>query len=121
MSTINRLGIWMDHSIAYLIEFSTGTFESKYIKAKFAGQLRPIELANEGFASDDYEQNEQIEYYTSIGDVIKDYDEVLLFGPSDAKIECFNVLKANHDFDKIKIETKQMQRYFEDSRINYCL
>jgi len=40
-----------------------------------------------------------------LGGFIEDYDAVLLFGPTDAKVELFNLLKADKQFDKIKIET----------------
>ena len=38
--------------------------------------------------------------------VINDYNEVLLFGPTDAKTELFNVLKNNRQFEKIKISVQ---------------
>jgi len=37
---------------------------------------------------------------------LKDYEEVLLFGPTNAKNELFNLLKDDRHFEKIKIEVK---------------
>jgi len=48
--------------------------------------------------------------------VIKNYDEVLLFGPSEAKAELYNILKAEHQFTKIKIEIKQTDKLTENQQ-----
>ena len=37
------------------------------------------------------EQHEQSDYYKKLGETIKNYTEVLLFGPTDAKVELFIV------------------------------
>jgi stalled ribosome rescue protein Dom34 len=38
------------------------------------------------------EQHEQSDYYKKIGEAIKNYQEVLLFGPTNAKTELLNLL-----------------------------
>lgn len=60
------------------------------------------------------EQHEQSEYYKKLGETIISYDEVILFGPTDAKIELFNVLRADQRFAKIKIEIKQTDKMTEN-------
>ena len=62
------------------------------------------------------EQHEQLAYYKAIAAVIKNYEEVLLFGPTDAKTELFNLLKADHHFDKINIETKHADKMTENQQ-----
>ena len=62
------------------------------------------------------EQHEQSEYYKSIGEIIKNYDDVIIFGPTDAKTELFNLLKADHRFAKIKIEIKQADKMTENQQ-----
>ncbi|MEO5570149.1 MAG: hypothetical protein ABIT08_13880 [Bacteroidia bacterium] len=52
------------------------------------------------------EQHQQAEFYKQLDEKIKNYDEVILFGPKDAKAESLNLLKADYRFAKIKIETK---------------
>ncbi len=52
------------------------------------------------------EQQQQSEYYKTLGETIKNYDDVLLFGPTNAKVELLNILKADISFSiKLKIET----------------
>ena len=48
-------------------------------------------------------QHQQTDYYKKVGEAIRQYDDVLLFGPTDAKVELFNLLKADHRFEKITI------------------
>lgn len=62
------------------------------------------------------EQHEQLAYYKEIAAVIKNYEEVLLFGPTDAKKELVNILKEDHHFDKIKIEIKDAGKMTENQR-----
>ena len=40
----------------------------------------------------------------------------MLFGPTNAKTELLNLLKADHHFDKINIETKQADKMTENQQ-----
>ena len=62
------------------------------------------------------EQHQQSEFYKKLGEAIINYNEVILFGPTDAKAELHNILKADHRFAKIKIETKQADRMTENQQ-----
>ena len=42
MKAKKKLGIWMDHSIAYLMEFTSSAFEIKTIESKFTEQKKLI-------------------------------------------------------------------------------
>lgn len=44
------------------------------------------------------EQQQQSEYYKTLVETIKDYDEALLFGPTSARVELFNILEADLHF-----------------------
>lgn len=56
------------------------------------------------------EEQEELAYYKARASVIEQYNKVLLFGPSEAKNELFNLLKADHHFDKVDIEIKQADK-----------
>lgn len=45
MKTKKKLGIWMDHSSAHLIEFSDSSFEVETIESKFTHQEKEKSLA----------------------------------------------------------------------------
>ncbi len=60
------------------------------------------------------EQQQESEYYKVLGESIKNYDEVLFFGPTNAKIELSNILEDDLNFSKIKIETKSTHKMTEN-------
>ena len=56
------------------------------------------------------EQHLQSSFYKKLSDIIKNYQEIVLFGPTDAKNELLNLLKADHLFENIKIEVKHADK-----------
>ena len=62
------------------------------------------------------EQHEQAAYYKQLSAIIKNYDPVLLFGPTEAKTELLNILRADHHFEKIKIEVKQTDKMTDNQQ-----
>jgi len=44
------------------------------------------------------EEQEELAYYKAIASAIEQYNKVLLFGPSEAKNELFNLLKPYYYF-----------------------
>lgn len=117
MKSKKRLGIWMDHSSANLIELSNGTTEENTIESQPKLEVNEADLY---FKDDSHklnkEQDKLAEYYKKLGDVIKDYDEVLLFGPTSAKDELNNILKDDHHFDNVKIEVKPADNMTENQQ-----
>ena len=65
------------------------------------------------------EQQKQSEYYKTLGETIKNFDEVMLFGPTDAKAELLNILKADNRFSKIKFESLQADKMTENQEQAY--
>ena len=110
MKTEKQIGIWMDHEIAHLMTFTNNNPETTIIESKFTHAVKERSLHNGENSMHKKEQHEQTEYYKTLGDKIKQYDSVLLFGATDAKTELFNILKADHLFEKIKIEVKQADK-----------
>jgi len=116
MTATKKLGIWMDHSNAHLMEFENAASGSKTIASPFTHEVKQDTLEKGEKAMHHKEQHEQGAYYKQLGEVIKNYEEVLLFGPTDAKTELLNVLKTDHHFDKIKIEVKQADKMSENQQ-----
>lgn len=114
MQSLKRLGIWMDHSNAHLIEFEADTDDVKAIESKFTHQEKESSLQRSENLMHNKEQQQQGAYYKQLGEVIKNYDEVILFGPTDAKTELFNLLSADLHFSKIKIEVTQTDKMTEN-------
>ncbi|MES2397968.1 MAG: hypothetical protein V4549_18290 [Bacteroidota bacterium] len=115
-TTKKSLGIWMDHSNAHLMEFTTDPIETKIISSKFTHAEKENSLGKSENVMHNKEQHHQAEYFKTLGEVIKDYEKVILFGPTDAKVELFNVLKTDHRFAKTKIEVKQSDKMTENQK-----
>ena len=112
MNNIKQLGIWMDHSNAYLMELA-----NEIIVQKVVSELTNHETEFNFYKGEKLihkkEQHLQLSYYKKIGDVIKKYQDVVIFGPTDAKNELFNQIKTDHLFEDIKIEIKNSDKMTE--------
>jgi stalled ribosome rescue protein Dom34 len=108
--TRKKIGIWMDHSIAHLMEYSNNPFEIKTIESNFTHQEKVNSFLKGEIHMHNKEQQEQAKYYKKLIDVIKKYKEVILFGPTNAKEELYNVLNADNRFGDVKIQVKQTDK-----------
>ena len=106
----------MDHSNANLIEFSADALESKNIESTFTSEVKEDTLGRSEHIMHNKEQQLQSGYYKKLGEAILNYEAVILFGPTDAKVELLNILKADHHFDKIKIEVEQTDKMTENQQ-----
>ena len=104
MKTIKKLGICMDHANAHLIEFSDEIKITETISLDFDYQDKKESLQRSESEMHNKQQQKQNAYYKKLAAIIKDFTEVVLLGPSNAKSELFNFLRQNRLFDGIKIE-----------------
>ena len=108
MENTNQIGIWMDHSVAYVMEFNTNPFEIQIIECDFTADKTKKNTKSKK------EKNSAIrtkyQYYKQIGNVIINYDKIILFGPSEAKIDFFDTLSEDDRFYKLKIEIKETDK-----------
>jgi len=109
-TTRKKIGIWMDHSMAHLMEYSNNPFEIKTIESNFTHQQKLDSFKKGEAHMHNKEMQEQSKYYKKLIDVVKKYKEVILFGPTDAKEELFNVLVADIRFEDVKIQVKQTDK-----------
>jgi hypothetical protein len=116
MATTKKLGIWMDHASAHVMEFTTDPIETKTINSKFTHDEKEHSLSLNENLMHNKEQHQQGEYYKKLGETIRNYGEVILFGPTDAKVELFNILKKDHLFSNVKIEIKQTDKMTENQQ-----
>ena len=115
MEKAKRIGIWMDHASAHLIEFTSDQIEPKTIESAFTHDVKENALNNKGESQIHVkEKHLQANYYKKLGEEIINYQGVLLFGPTNAKVELFNVLNADRRFANIKIDVKQADKMTEN-------
>jgi len=106
MKNIKQLGIWMDHSNAYLMDMTDDTIVTNKVVSELSNPEAEFNFYKGEKLIHKKEHHLQLSYYKKIGDIIKKYQEVVLFGPTDAKSELLNLIKTDHLFEEIKIEIK---------------
>jgi hypothetical protein len=114
MKTTKKIGIWMDHQSAHLMEFTSDSHETKTIDPEFTHDVKEQNNSKGEHGVHNKEQHQQSQYFKALGEKIKQYDSVLLFGPTDAKTELFNLLSADQHFADIKIEVRQSDKMTEN-------
>ncbi len=100
----------MDHSTARVTEWNSEQMETSDIDSTFTHEDKTESLSKSENKMHNKEQGERSQYYKKLGEKISQYNEVLLFGPTDAKLELHNLLKADHHFDHIKIHVQQADK-----------
>lgn len=106
METKKQIGIWMDHSIAHMIEPQGKEIITRNITSEFTSQVRQHTLNKNENLMHNKEQDLQSHYYHKIMEALKGHHEILLFGPTTAKNELSNLIKGDHHFEKVKVEVK---------------
>ncbi len=116
MANTNKLGIWMDHANAHLIEFTTDPMETKTLNSDFTHSVKEDTLKKSEGLMHHKEQHEEGSYYKHLGEIIRNYEAVILFGPTNAKVELFNILRADHNFEKIEIKVHNSDKMTENQQ-----
>lgn len=109
MKTKKKAGIWMDHSIANLIDLSTQK-HSHSIVSKYTYNKKEAALNRSKSLVHSKERQIHKSYYKEIADAILKYDTVLLFGPTNAKTELHNYLNTDLHFKDIKIDIESTDK-----------
>jgi hypothetical protein len=110
MKRVKKLGVWMDHSIAYLMEFTNNPFEIKTIESQFSRDKNNFYLSESTQLSINKDLATLYSYYNKIGEAIKGYQQIVLFGPTTAKVELFDMLSEDDRFLKIRFEIKDTDK-----------
>lgn len=115
MKKEKKLGIWMDRSIAHVIEFTDQWNDLKIIQSNFNDQDKSE------FLMHNKQQLLQTGFYRKLEAVILDYDVVLLFGVTNAKTELFNEMQKDHRFTNIRIDVKEAEKMNKVEKIHFLL
>jgi hypothetical protein len=113
MKDIKQAGIWMDHSNAFILEPSIDTIGTNRVVSELSDPEAEFNFYKGEKLIHKKEQHLQLSYYRKLGEIIKKYQEVVLFGPTDAKSELLNLIKTDHLFEDIKIEVINSSRMTE--------
>jgi hypothetical protein len=112
MKNSKQMGIYMDHTNALLMELTDETIVKHSIASESSQQEDGQSKISHGKPLINKEQ--RVSYYKKLSDSIRNYQEVVLFGPTDAKNELLNLLKTDFLFKNIKIEAKNSDKMSEN-------
>ena len=110
MKNTKKAGIWMDHSRAFIMELVSDSIFESNVASEFTPEEEEISWNKSEKMMHSKEQHQLISYYKQLADIIRNFQDVILFGPTSAKDELLNILKENHLFDNIKIEIKKSDK-----------
>jgi len=121
MNKIKFLGIWMDHSNAFLMELYNHKISSKKIIVK-TNQKEEDNVDSHEIQSHSKEASQhRAAFFKEISNVIRNYQNVLLFGPTDAKNELYNLLREDHRYENTKFELRNTDKMTEDEMHQYVV
>lgn len=103
-----KLGVCIDDGGPHVIEYATGIVKKIHL-APLASTSKvegDVFKKSESF-SYDIEAEQQTHYFEKLKSVITRYDKLLLFGPTNLKVDLYNLLRADNRFAKTSIEIKQ--------------
>ena len=121
MIKIKQLAIFMDETNALLMELYNHMIVSRNIIFKSKENEEFIEYNySEPLISNDIEWHHSV-YLKEISDIIKNYQQVLLFGPTKNKELLYKLLNADEQFKNIKIESIDTKKLTDFQIHNFVL
>jgi ADP-heptose:LPS heptosyltransferase len=105
MKNFNKLGIYMDLTHALLMELEDNQIISRNIISGL-NETDSTDKQENHFLGFEWTEKQHLQkaYFTEISDIIKHYQQVVLFGATDAKDELYKLLEAHYQFNDIRIE-----------------
>jgi stalled ribosome rescue protein Dom34 len=114
MKTNKCLGIWMDYSKAHLMELLPDNIHTQIIESDFTHEVKAESIEKSEKHMHNKEEGEHLKYFKKIQKEIEKYNDVLIFGPTDAKDELNDLLKENHLNNGIRIEIRTTDKMTEN-------
>lgn len=118
MKAKNNLGIWMDHSVANLIDIDSRK-ECGSIASNFTSDTKEDALNKSENLMHNKRQQMNEKFYNKIGAQILKYNHILLFGPTNAKVELHNHLNKDSHFKNIKIDVESSDNITDNEQVAF--
>lgn len=106
----------MDHSVANLMDYPGNPMLTRTIECNFTHLAKEEALKRGESTMHTKEQGEQADYYRELSELIRQYDEVLIFGPTEAKTELYDTFKDDNLYSKIKVEIRPADKMTENQQ-----
>jgi stalled ribosome rescue protein Dom34 len=118
MKTQKKLGIWMDHATANLID-TKAKKKSHSIASKFTTEVKDEVSKRSEYTMHNKEEQMNESFYKVISKEILKYNHVLLFGPTNAKTELQNYLNKDLHFKDIPIDIEAADKMTENEQVAF--
>ncbi|MDO9000022.1 MAG: hypothetical protein Q7W45_09675 [Bacteroidota bacterium] len=112
-----NIGIYLDHAVAHILEVENEEITAKNIKSEFTHEEKELSIRKNENLMHNKEQHLQAKYYKQIIEQALDFKNILLFGPTTAKSELWNLIKDDLRFKDSKIELKQADKMTENQQL----
>jgi hypothetical protein len=119
MNNGKKIGVYLDHVTARLIELNGDAPVTRLIESEFTPDEREFTKAKSENVMHNKEHHQQEQYYHKIGECVKGFDEVLLFGPTTAKNELHNVLLGDKAYAGMKIHLEDSDKMTEKNQDHF--
>jgi len=113
MKTVNRIGVYMDHSIAHIIELPADSADVKKLESHTIHRDEEHSIHQGDKMMHNKEKETESKFFKTLSEIIIKYKEVVLFGPTEAKTELYNILRADNHFADIKIDIQTTDKMTE--------
>lgn len=110
MKAKKRVGIWMDHTNAHIMEYAVENYHINTLESNLGKADKQEALTHGESLLHHKEQQADQAYYKALIDIIKNYDDVILFGPSNAKTQLHNLIKTMPYLNHIKVATQPAEK-----------
>ena len=129
IETGKKIGVWLDHRQAHFIDVSKGlaivetAFSDQESQPRYRGEhgigtlLGDHRSTNNEHHIHNRRENIIAQYYEMIIELLKQYDSILLFGPTSAKYELHNRLLKDKHFDTKVVVVKPAGHLTEQQMI----
>ena len=118
---MEKIAVWLDHSEAKLITFENKVANTETINSGVETHIRidgegsessrfGVGTTNNENRNNNRHSNELSGYYKALAGKLKSYDEILLFGPTNAKEQLKNMLVSDKSFSGKSIEIKSSDK-----------
>ena len=129
---MNKIAVWLDYRTATLVTFENGVASTRSVESGIENQVR---IEGEGsnssrFGESEFSNNENKEnnrhanevnsYFKNLSQLLKEYNEIHLLGPTNAKNQLRNVLKSDKSFENTKIEIKSADKLTPNQLIAFA-
>lgn len=118
MKAQKQLGIWMDHANANLIDLESKK-SCRVIISEFTPEVKDEAIQKSEHTMNNKEEQMNEAFYKEISQEILKYDNVLIFGPTNAKLELNNYLKTDLQFKSIKIDIESADKMTDNQQVAF--